>query len=241
MDRIIEICVVKLMPDGNRTVYTRRINPQIAIPAAASRIHGITSKDVADCPAFDQVAPDIFDLLKDCDLGGYNVLHFDIPLLTEEFLRARIRFDLDGRRVVDAQKIFHKKEPRDLAAAVAFFCGEKFNDAHGAEADALATLKVIEAQLERYPDLPSDMEGLDKFCNPRDPEWVDRLGRLKWEDGEVTINFGQKKGAKLRNLVKEDPKYLRWILRGDFPRDTQEVIRSALEDNKFPSPAGDMP
>jgi len=234
-DRIVEISVVKLMPDGSRSVYTRRVNPQIAIPEPAVRIHGITNTAVAGCPTFDAIAPELHTLFENCDLGGYNVLHFDIPLISEEFLRARIKFSMDGRRVVDAQKIFHKKEPRDLEAAVMFFCNEKLDNAHGAEADALATLKVLEAQLERYADIPQDMEGLDKFCNPRDPEWVDRAGRLKWDGDEVTINFGQKKGVRLRSLVKDDPKYLRWILRGDFPRDTQEIIRAALEDNKFPA------
>lgn len=239
-DRIVELSIVKLLPDGSREVRTFRVNPEMPIPAGATRIHGITDADVAGCPAFDQIAKDVHRLLDGCDLGGYNAIYYDIPMLMEEFLRAKIRFILDGRRIIDAQRIYHKKEPRDLSAAVAFFCNETLDGAHGAEADALATVKVLEAQLLRYPDLPRTAAELDEFCNPREPDWVDRSGRLKWEGGEAIINFGQKKGAAIRALVHDDPKYLRWILKSDFPRDMQEIIRKALEDGVYPAPETGM-
>ena len=234
-DRIVEICLVKIMPDDTREVHTHRVNPGIPIPPAAKAIHGISDEDVADSPSFDDLAPELFELLKDSDIGGYNVLGFDIPLLTEEFMRAKRIFDMDGRRVLDMQRIFHKKEPRDLSAALTFFCGEKLDGAHGAEADALATVKVLEGQLEKYTDLPRDVDKLDAFCSPKEKEWVDRAGRLKWVDGEITINFGKKKGSSLRVLVDNDKSYLKWILKSDFPRDTQAIVRDAL-DGEFPEP-----
>lgn len=237
-DRIVEICIVKILPGGNRDVHTFRVNPEIPIPPEAAAIHGITDADVAGCPTFDQVAPKIQELLRDCDLGGFNATNFDIPMLVEEFMRARIRFSLDGRRIIDAQRIYHKKEPRDLAAAVKFFCNERLEGAHGAEADALATLNVLEAQLSKYPDLPRSVEDLDEFCNPRDPGWADRSGRLRWSGNEVVINFGQKKGIPLTTLAKTDTKYLKWILRSDFPRDTQDIVQKVLDTGCRPPPPG---
>ena len=235
-DRMVELCIVKLLPDGKREVHTFRINPEMPIPPPATRIHGISDADVAGCPTFEQLAKQVYQILDGCDLGGYNAINYDIPLLTEEFIRARIRFSLDGRHIVDAQRIYHKKEPRDLSAAVAFFCNETFENAHGAESDAMATVKVLEAQLRRYADLPRTTEALDEFCNPRDPDWVDRMGKLKWENNEVVVNFGQKRGIPIRTLVQNDPKYLKWIIKGDFPRDMQEVVRKALEEGVYPAP-----
>ena len=233
-DRIVEICIVKLMPNGEKKVHTFRVNPEVPIPAEATEVHGITDADVAGCPAFDQIAPELLRLLENCDLGGYNAVNFDIPMLVEEFLRAKIKFNADERRVVDAQRIFHKKEPRDLSAAMVFFCNETHDDAHGAQADAIATVKVLEAQLVKYADLPRTVEELDEFCNPRDPSWADRNGRLRWVGDEIVVNFGQKKGIPLTVLAKTDSGYLKWIIRGDFPRDTQEIVRNVLETGMLP-------
>jgi len=237
-DRIVEICIVKIFPDNRREVHVFRIDPEIPIPPESIAIHGITGADVVGCPTFDQIAPKINELLTDCDLGGFSAINFDIPLLTEEFMRARIRFSLDGRRIVDAQRIFHKKEPRDLTAAVQFFCNESLEGAHGAEADACATVKVLEAQLARYPDLPHNVDELDMFCNPKDPCWADRSGRLKWSGNEIVINFGLKKGTPLRLLAKTDAKYLKWIIRGDFPRDTQDIVQRVLDTGTLPVQPG---
>ena len=236
VDRIVEICLVKISPDGSRDVHTHRINPGIPIPPAVRAIHGISDEDVADCPSFDDLAPQLFKLLEDCDLSGYNVLGFDIPILVEEFMRAKRVFDLEGRRIVDMQRIYHKKEPRDLSAALAFFCNETLTGAHGAEADALASVKVLEGQLQKYTDLPGDIDQLDAFCNPRNTDWVDRTGRLSWVDNEITINFGKKKGASLRVLADSDKNYLKWILKSDFPRDTQAIVRNALNGEFPPAP-----
>lgn len=235
LDRIVELCLVRLLPDGTREVHTYRINPEMKIPEEAAAIHGITDDDVKDCPTFDQVAKNVLAIIADADLGGYNAVNFDIPMLVEEFLRAKIKFDVTGHRIVDAQRIFHKKEPRDLTAAVKFFCNEALDNAHGAEADALATVKVLEAELERYKDLPHDVASLDEFCNPRDPSWADRSGKLKWVNGELVINFGKKQGTSVAVLSRMEPSFLKWILKGDFPRDTQDIVKNAL-DGKLPDP-----
>lgn len=228
-DRIVEICLLEARVDGSRKCRTFRVNPGMPIPADATKIHGISDADVAACPSFEDIAPTLLDLLQDCDLAGYNILNFDIPLLIEEFLRARIRFSIDDRRIIDVQRIFHRKEPRDLTAALKFYCNESLKDAHGAEADAIATERAFEGQLKMYQDLPRTVKELDLFCNPREPDWVDRTGRLKWDGDEILINFGKKKGKSLRELVKTDPNYLKWIIRSEFPRDMQEVVRNAID------------
>lgn len=228
-DRIIELAAIRVHPDGRRESADWLLNPGVPIPIESTAIHGIRDEDVANCPRFGEVAPEIEAYFHGCDLAGFNHTRFDIPLLSEEFLRIGLFFDIDSRRIIDAQRIFHKREPRDLTAAVKFYCGEDFTDAHGARADTEATLRVLEGQFRRYPDLPRDPDELDKLLNERDPFFVDRTGRLRWVDGEMTINFGKKQGQKVRDLVETDPGFLRWILRGDFPRDMQKLIQDALE------------
>jgi len=232
-DRIIELAIVKLMPDGMRFARTFRVNPGIPVPPAATAIHGIFDADVADCPQFAEVAGDILELFADCDIAGYNVTRFDIPMLTEEFLRADMRFSTEGRRIIDVQRIFHRREPRDLSAALSYYCDEIHSDAHGAESDVMATIRVLEAQFERYPDLPRDMDELNEYCNPRDPDWVDGTGKLKWVNNVIVLNFGRKKGVTLRDLVKRDPGFIKWMLKSDFPRDTREIVANAME-GKWP-------
>ena len=234
-DRIVELAVVRLMPDGSRESRTWRLNPGIPIPAEVTAIHGITDADVADCPSFADAADDILKAFDDADLSGYNVLRFDIPMLTEEFFRAGIRFEWEHRRIIDVQRIYHRKEPRDLTAALAFYCNEMHLDAHGAVADVDATIRVLEAQCGRYTDLPSDMDGLDAYCNPRQPGWVDRTGRLKWQNGEVVLNFGKRKGTPLRQIVEGDTNFVNWMLRSDFPRDVKEILMDAMQ-GKWPVP-----
>jgi len=234
-DRIVELAIVLLMPDKTRKSRVFRVNPGLPIPAEATAIHGITDADVAACPPFVVIADDILRVLDGADLGGYNILRFDIPLLEEEFLRCGKAFDMNGRRIVDAQRIFHKREPRDLTAALAFYCGEMHLNAHGASADVDATIRVLEGQFERYSDLPKTLDELDEYCNPRDPGWVDKTGKLRWRQGEVVVNFGRKKDTPLRKLVAEDPGFVKWMLRSDFPRDVQDILRSAME-GKWPKP-----
>jgi DNA polymerase-3 subunit epsilon len=234
-DRIIELAVLKLTPDGKTEGHTFRVNPGMPIPAEATAIHGIRDEDVKDCPAFRDLAPRVAEVLKDCDLAGYNVLGFDIPVLAEEFARAGVPFEIEGRRVLDAQRIFHKKVPRDLPAALAFYCGEMHLDAHNAMADVQATLRVLQGEFNRYPELPRDLDALDAFCNPRDPRWVDRTGKFRWENGEAVINFGRKQGQKLRDVARLESSFLQWMLKSDFPPDAIAIAQNALR-GQFPAP-----
>lgn len=241
-DRIIDLALIKVMLDGSRQVHTFRVHPERPIPPAASAIHHITDADVAGCPPFREIALKVRDLFDGCDLAGYNILRFDLVMLAEEFGRAGVPFDPDSFRVVDAQSIFHKREPRDLSAAVSFFCnGRCHAGAHSALADAEAVIDVLEGQMRKYPDLPCDMAGLDEYCRPpRNPEWADRSGRLKWDNGELVINFGaQYIGQRVRDLVKNKPKFLKWILTSDFPLDTKTMIHEALQ-GRFPKPPPEL-
>lgn len=235
VDRIIDLAIVRIHPDGSQDEQTYRVNPEQPIPPDSTAVHGIRDEDVADAPTFRQVAPDVVALLEGCDLSGFNVLRYDIPLLLEEFNRVGVPFSMEGRRILDAQRIFHRKEPRDLTAALRYYCGKDHPDAHGAMADVVATVDVLRAQLARYEDLPQEMDELDAYCNPKDPTWVDESGKFKWQAGEVVVNFGQKQGLKLRQLVLNEPGYLEWILKKDFPDDVKDLVRNAM-NNRYPDP-----
>ncbi|MCK5851074.1 MAG: 3'-5' exonuclease [Kiritimatiellae bacterium] len=232
-DKIVEISIVKIMPDGTKQVSTKRINPQIHIPEETTRIHGISDEDVADCPSFKEVAPELYETLNDSDLCGYNLIRYDIPMLIEEFLRSDIKFDIDKRRVIDVQRIFHRREPRDLTAALAFYCDEMHLNAHGAEADVMATISVLEGQFKRYGDLPTDLDKLNEYCNPRDPSWADRTGRLKWTKKGIALNFGKMKGTLLQDLINNDRSFIKWMMRSDFPRDVKQIIEDGKQ-GKWP-------
>ncbi len=235
-DRIVEIAIVKVLPGGQYESLDERINPTVPIPPETTAIHGITDADVANCPPFADRAQHYQDFLDGCDLAGYNLNRFDVPLLAEEFLRVGLTFEVEGRRIVDAQTIFHKREPRDLSAALRFYCGEMdFADAHSAEADVMATIRVLEGQLNRYGDLPRDVAALDAFCSRAQPGWVDRAGRLKWANKEVVLNFSKKKGTSLRYLIENEPNFIKWMLRSDFPRETLTIVERAMA-GKWPSP-----
>ncbi len=234
-DRIVAIGLVRFEPIGTSEQISYLLNPGIPIPEEATAIHGISDDDVKDAPTFADMAEILERHFADADLAGYNVLGYDIQILTEEFARANRPFSLDGRRVLDAQRIFFRNEPRDLAAALRYYCGENHDRPHDALGDVLATIRVLGGQFTRYPELPADMAKLNDYCDPRDPAWVDRTGRLKWSKGEIVFNFGKFQGQALRDAVVNDPNFITWLLRSDFPDDTKQIVRDAVS-GKFPKP-----
>ncbi|HKR04736.1 MAG TPA: 3'-5' exonuclease [Bacteroidia bacterium] len=224
-DRIVEIAVLKVMPDNTRQIKLKRVNPEMPIPEGASKIHGIYDEDVKDAPTFRQIAHEINNFMEGADLAGYNSNKFDVPLLAEEFLRADIQFDVRGRKLVDVQNIFHKMEQRTLNAAYKFYCQKEIENAHSAEADIVATLEVLEAQLERYPDLQNDVDYLHEFsCNNSN---VDLAGRIVFNQSKQEVfNFGKHKGRTVDEVFKIEPSYYDWMMKGDFPLQTKQVITS---------------
>jgi len=197
-------------------------------------IHGIADADVADKPSFADVAGQVLGFFANCDLAGFNAARFDIPMLVQEFARNGMSFSVASARVVDAQKIFHMREPRTLSAALRFYCGEEHVDAHGALADVEATIKVLDGQCERYTDLPRSVVELDQVCNPRPPDALDPEGKIAWRDNEAVMNFGQKKGIPLRTMAADEPSYLRWMLNKSFSEEAKQLVRDAL-DGRFPT------
>ncbi len=233
-DRIIELAAVKLMPDGTEISKCWLMNPGVKIPPETTKIHGITDEIVKDCPTFADKADEIFAFFEGCDLSGFNADRFDIPCLEEEFARVGKNFAPSSRRHVDVQRIYHRMEPRDLSAAVRFYLGRDHTGAHGAEADARATLEVLKAQMEKYPELPQTVGEMDEYLVPHDPLNADRYGMLRWKDGELTINFGKKKGESLRKLLLNEPNYLRWIVKGDFDTEVKAIVRDLMENGRLP-------
>ncbi len=232
-DRIVEIAVIKIMPDGERISRCRRINPEMPIPPSASAIHGITDADVADCPPFAIVADKLYGFIENCDLAGYNINGFDIPILQAEFKRAGLEFKTDGVRVVDVYNIFCKLYPRTLTAAYKFFCDKDLEGAHGALTDTEATLEVLAAQLTKHADLPKSVHELAAFCDMSTPDTIDKTKRFKWKDDEVIVNFGKNAGRTLKEIAAEDPNFLRWIIRSDFTDEVKTIANNALI-GKFP-------
>ena len=222
-DRIVEIALVKVLPDGRQIEKTRRINPGMHIPAEASAIHHITDEDVKDCPQFAQIAKSLAQFLEGCDFGGFNSNRFDLPVLVEEFLRAGVDVDFKRRRFIDVQNIFHKMEQRTLVAAYKFYCDKNLEEAHSAEADTLATYEVLKAQLDRYPELQNDVAALAEFST-RD-KTADYAGRILInEKGEEVFGFGKYKGRKVEEIFDSEPSYYAWMMNGDFPLYTKKVI-----------------
>lgn len=223
-DRIVEICYIKVEPNGNEEARTMRINPECHIPEACTAVHGITDEDVKDCPTFKQVAAQLAQTFKGCDLAGYNSNKFDIPLLVEEMLRAGVELDLSKRKMVDVQNIYHKLERRTLIAAYKFYCQKDLENAHSALADTRATYEVLEAQLDHYPDeLQNDIEFLAEYSR-RDKN-VDFAGRLIYdEQGNEVVNFGKYKGRMVKDVFATDPGYYGWIMQADFTQNTKQVF-----------------
>jgi DNA polymerase-3 subunit epsilon len=221
-DRIIEIAIIKVFPDKTTQSKVKRINPGMPIPAGSTAIHGIKDEDVKDAPAFKQAAHELKQFMDNCDLAGYNSNRFDIPLLVEEFLRADIEFDVSKRKFVDVQRIFHLMEKRTLGAAYKFYCDKQLENAHSAEADALATYEILEAQLGRYEQLQEDIDSLADFTKEED--YIDFARRLVMQGGNEVFNFGKYKGRSVREVLKAEPQYYDWMMKADFPLNTKQKL-----------------
>jgi DNA polymerase III subunit epsilon len=221
-DRIVEIAMIRIMPDGTRSVKRKLVNPQMPIPQAVVEIHGITDAMVKDAPTFKQVANEIKQFLENCDIGGYNSNRFDIPLLVEEFLRAGIDFDLNSRKMLDVQRIFHQMEQRTLSAAYKFYCDKSLEDAHSAEADVAATWEVLKAQLGKYNNLGDTLDSILKVIG--EDKVVDFARRFAWADGVEVFNFGKHKGKPVADVLKSEPQYYDWMMKGDFPMHTKQKL-----------------
>ena len=230
-DKIVELAFVKLTPDGKREKLTKRINPGIPIPPEVTKIHGITDEDVKNCPTFKQVAHQLFDWIKGCDLGGYNSAKFDLPMLAEEFLRVGINVDFTERNNIDVQQIFFKMESRTLSAAYLFYCQKNLENAHSAEADINATVEILDAQLEKYTELSTDVQTLHQFLNTE--EYVDYARRIVMKDGHPVFNFGKHKGRKVEDIFNSEPQYYDWMMQADFALHTKQKISEILNKMKL--------
>lgn len=222
-DRIVEISYIKVMPSGNETERTLRINPGMPIPAEATAIHHITDDDVKNAPPFKQVAQELANVFLGCNIAGFNSNRFDVPMLMEEFLRAGVNIDLSRRKFVDVQTIFHKMEQRTLIAAYKFYCGKDLTEAHSANADTRATYEVLKAQLDHYPSLKNDIAFLSDFSSQN--KNVDLMGRIIYnEAGKEVFNFGKYKGQLVEDVFRRDIGYYSWMMQGEFPANTKQVI-----------------
>ncbi len=222
IDRIVEIAILKILPDDTKTVKRKLLNPGIPIPSAVSNIHGITDEMIKDAPHFKQVAQELKQFLDACDLAGYNSNRFDIPVLMEEFLRAGVDFDMKNRKLLDVQTIYHKMEPRTLGAAFKFYCNQHLDNAHSAEADATATYEIFKAQLEKYPEMGTSVESVLKFIG--EDQLVDFARRFVLENGVEVFNFGKFKGRVVADVLKSEPQYYDWMMKGDFPQHTKQKL-----------------
>ncbi|RFM27558.1 3'-5' exonuclease [Deminuibacter soli] len=228
-DRIVEIAIIKINPDGSQQVKRKLVNPQMPIPAGSSDVHGITDDMVKDAPTFKQIANEVKQFLENCDLGGYNSNRFDVPMLVEEFLRSGMEFSVDNRKMVDAQKVFHMMEQRNLSAAYKFYCGKTLESAHSAEADATATWEVLDAQVQRYPNIGNTVESIVKFTGEDDI--VDFARRFIRVNGVEIFNFGKHKGRAVTEVLKAEPQYYDWMMKGDFSLHTKQKLTEILNRN----------
>ncbi|MFY7963735.1 MAG: exonuclease domain-containing protein [Chitinophagaceae bacterium] len=225
-DRIVEIAIVKISPDGTKTVKRKILNPTIPIPQGAIDVHGITNEMVKDAPTFKQASNEIKQFIEGCDIGGYNSNRFDIPMLVEEFLRCELNIDIESRKLVDVQKVYHLMEQRTLSAAYKFYCQKELEGAHGAEVDATATYEVLEAQIAKYSQIGNTVESIIKFTG--EEQIVDFSRRFVMENGVEVFNFGKHKGKPVTRVLKEEPQYYDWMMKGDFALHTKLKITEIL-------------
>ena len=221
-DRIVEFSYIKVYPDGTEETKSRRLNPEMHIPEAATAVHHISDEDVKDAPTFKQVSKALLAIFEGCDIAGYNSNKFDVPLLIEEFARVGLNFDISGRHFVDVQNIFHKMEQRTLVAAYRFYCGKELEGAHSALADTRATYEVLKSQLDRYDSLENDVEKLADFS--RAGKAIDLAARFVLDDNDVPVlNFGKHKGKPVKEVFRREPSFYAWLMQGDFARNTKDV------------------
>ncbi|HSC52998.1 MAG TPA: 3'-5' exonuclease [Phnomibacter sp.] len=225
-DRIVEIAIVKISPDGTRQVKRKLINPEMPIPQQSIDVHGISNEMVKDAPTFKQAGNEIKQFLENCDLGGYNSNKFDIPLLVEEFLRSGQDFKIEGRKLVDVQKVFHLMEPRTLSAAYKFYCGKDLQNAHSAEVDATATWEVLDAQIGKYPQIGNTVESIIKAVG--EEVIVDFARRMIVVDDKIVFNFGKHKGKVVEDVLRAERSYYDWMMQGDFPQHTKQKLTEIL-------------
>jgi DNA polymerase III subunit epsilon len=231
-DKIIEIGIIKIEPDQKESTYNKRINPEITIPEESQAIHGISDKDVKDCPTFKELGEEIKTFIGDADLAGYNSNKFDVPFLIEQFLKHEIEFSMENRRYIDVQTIFHKMEQRTLVAALKFYCNEDLTNAHSAEADARATYDVLKAQIEKYDEVENDIDFLQEFTLVGKNKPIDFVGRLALNDkNEIVYNFGKHNGKTIKEVFNSEPGYHRWIIDNEFPLYTKHILK--VETNKL--------
>lgn len=231
-DRIVEICILKVNPDASRESKTWKVNPEMPIPKESSAIHGIYDADVAEAPTFKDIAPKILEMITGTDLGGFNSNRFDVPLLAEELLRAGLDFDLSKFKLVDAQTIYHKMEPRNLSAAYNFYCQKTLENAHSAEADVLATFEVLDAQVGHYEDLPNEVTGLSEFSFHS--KFADLAGMIHYNDKEQEVfAFGKYKGQVVKEVFQKDIGYYGWLQSADFPLYTKKIFTKIQLKSKF--------
>jgi len=239
LNRIVELSILRIEPNGGMEYKSHRVNPGVPIPVDANAVHGIADADVAKEPAFRQYAKGLLDFLADCDISGFNVITFDLPFLEAEFARAGLDCTFKDRQVVDSMVIFHQKVSRDeigvrnLKAASLKYCGKELKNAHGAENDVTASAEILDGQIATHSDLPSDVPGLCDFCNEVRKYFVDIEGKFIWEEGEVVFNFGKHARRQLKEITQEYPDYLQWILSSDFRPDVYDIVSNAL-DSEFP-------
>ena len=225
-DKIVEIAIVKISVDGTKQVKRRLVNPEMPIPKSSSDVHGITDEMVKDAPNFKAIANEIKQFMEGSDIGGYNSNRFDVPMLNEEFLRAGISVDIEARKLLDVQKVFHMMEQRTLSAAYQFYCQKTLVDAHSAEADATATWEILEAQIQRYPQIGNTVESIVKFTG--EDQIIDFARRLVYENGIAVFNFGKHKGKPVVQVLKEEPQYYDWMMKGDFALHTKQKLTEIL-------------
>lgn len=222
-DRIVEMSIVKVLPNGSEEIKTYRVNPEMPIPKQSSEIHGIYDEDIKDEPTFKEIAKNVAKFLEGCDLAGYNSNRFDIPLLAEEFLRVGVNFEMRKRKFVDVQTIFHKMEQRTLVAAYKFYCDRDLEGAHGAQADTLATYEVLKSQLDKYPNLENDMEFLAEFSTQN--KNADFAGMIVFNKDDIEVfNFGKNRGVSVEKVLNEQPGYYAWMINSDFPLYTKKIL-----------------